>query len=203
MAQAQREIKVNFRSGIEAVLEVTNSLSAEQWDRPACGEWSVIETVRHLAAVVAWYEEWLTRAENDLSTRPFEESEFDTRNANELLAFAYLDGPAAVDAFAAAADSYLARAAQRWDLPFGYPGGTVTVGLHAGIAAVEWHLHAWDIDNTHEPTNAESLFIGAGACVAAARGGLAGKAMARVIPVAAKRSPWKTLLKESGRGSQD
>ena len=56
-----------------------------------------------------------------------------------------LEGPAAVAQFVQRARTYRARVSPRWDLAYGYPRGTVTAGLHAGVAACEWHLHTWDL----------------------------------------------------------
>ena len=199
LSQPMAEVAANYLSGVEAIETVAASLSEAQWDRPACGSWDATQTARHLLGVIGWYHEWLARARAGDSSPPFPESDFDGRNEEALCALDRLSGPEAVVAFAASARSYLDDASSDWSLPFGYPGGSVTVGQHVGIAAVEWHLHAWDLNTEHRPTNAESLFIGAGACVAAAKGGLAGRGLAIAVPLAAKRQPWERLVKESGR----
>ncbi len=176
---------------------------SHDWAGRGCGKWTAVETVRHLVGVVSWYDEWLDRALQGMSDPPFSESEFDHRNAKAVALLEHLDGPAATAAFSLGARSYLDRATGHLDIPFGYPAGSVAVGLHLGVAAAEWHLHAWDLANgrkvAYEPDGATSLFLGAGACVAAAKGGVSGRLLGLAIPIAAKRAPWKTMLKESGR----
>ena len=199
LSQPKAEVAANYLSGVEAIETVTAGLSEAAWGQPACGSWDATQTARHLVGVIGWYHEWLARARDGDFSPPFSESEFDVRNEEALSALNHLSGPHAVSTFVASARSYLDDASGDWSLPFGYPGGSVTVGQHLGIAAVEWHLHAWDLNTEHRPTNAESLFIGAGACVAAAKGGLAGRGLSIAVPLAAKREPWKRLVKESGR----
>ncbi len=126
----------------------------------------------------------------------------DTRNSAAIAELRDLGGPEAIERFATGARSYSDRAQQHWDLPHAYPFGVVTVGLHLGIAATEWHLHASDLslgDTKHQPTDPAALFTAAGAAVATGTGGLQGRLLGLVIPLAAKRSPWATLLKKSGR----
>lgn len=194
----------NYLSGVAAIEKVTASFDDDDWRGPACGEWSAAETVRHLVGVIDWYDQWLNRALDGMSDSPFAESEFESRNVAAITDLEHLDGPAAVTMFGAKARNYLDKALDHLLIPFGYPAGTVTVGLHLGIAAIEWHLHAWDMlaprGTDYEPPNPESLFVGTGRCVAAAKGGVSGRLLGLVVPIAAKRSPWKTILKESGRG---
>jgi len=193
----------SYLSGVQAVEETVAAFDAGDWRGRGCGEWNAADTVRHLVGVIGWYEQWLERALSGVSAVPFPESDFETRNAAAVGELQHLDGPAALADFGTRARSYLDRTAGHLDAPFGYPGGTVTVGLHLGVAAAEWHLHAWDVaagrGTEYEPDDPASLFLGAGACVAAAKGGIGGKILGLLVPIAARRSPWQTLLKESGR----
>lgn len=112
------------------------------WSEAACGEWDAADTLRHLVAVVDWYHQWLDRAVKDDSSIPFVEDEFSVRNSAGIERYRDLDGPTALLEFERRATEYLELAIPEWERPFGYPGGVVTVGLHCGIAATEWHLHA-------------------------------------------------------------
>jgi len=191
-----------YLEGVEAIERITASADGTDWSKPACGEWTAAETARHLVGVIDWYSHWLDRAIEGESTRPFAEAEIDARNSAAIAELGDLDGPEAIERFGAGARSYSDRAQQHWDLPYSYPFGVVTVGLHLGIAATEWHLHAWDLsvgDTKHEPTDAAALFTAAGAAVVTRTGGLKGRLLGLVIPLAAKRSPWATLVKKSGR----
>ncbi|MDJ0769016.1 MAG: maleylpyruvate isomerase N-terminal domain-containing protein [Ilumatobacter sp.] len=192
-----------YLDGVRAVERIAGGLADPQWDLPACGAWTATETARHLAAVAGWYHEWLDRALVGELSRPFPAESIDAYTAASLDVHRDLDGPGAVAAFATSATAYLDRARQHWDLPFSFPFGTVTVGLHAGVAATEWHLHAWDLSQLtgrrHEPTDADRLLVAAAQCVAAADGGVKAALVRRFAPLAARRAPWLTLLRRSGR----
>lgn len=192
-----------YRDGVRAVGAVTGALTPEQWGMPVCGSWSSTITVRHLVAVAGWYHRWLDRAENGDLSRPFPAADIDTRNEAELARHDDLDGDEAVDVFTESATAYLERVRLDWDRPYSYPFGTVTAGLHAGIAATEWHLHAWDLSGPtgerHTPARPDQLMMAAGLAVAEAEGGVRGVLTRRVLPVVARRSPWEALLRRSGR----
>ena len=87
--------------------------------------------------------------------------------------------------------------------PTGTRYGTVRVGLHCGVAATEWHLHAWDLshalEHRHQPQDPQALFIAAGTCLAEARGGLGGAVLRLLVPLGARSNPWSTILRRSGR----
>ncbi len=192
-----------YTSGVDAVRVVTSRFDQAAWSELACGEWTATETARHLVAVVEWYDEWLDRAVAGDASVPFREDEFDRRNRVGIERHGELDGPAAVDLFAARAEAYSERAVNQWDRPYGFPGGTVTVGLHCAIAATEWHLHAWDLSAVrgarHEPTDPERLMVAAATAIAHTKSGIHGRMIRLAAPIVAKRQPWKRLLDESGR----
>lgn len=200
----QSAVEELYRSGVAAIEDITTSfIEARDWQAPACGEWNAAETVRHLVGVVDWYHDWLDRALDGDPTPPFSESEFNERNAARVAEFEGIDGPAATERFSVRSTDYLDRASKAWDVPYGFPAGTTTVGLHVGIAATEWHLHAWDLTagraERHQPAAPTELFKAAGAAMAEAKGGLQGRLLPLAVPLAAKRSPWRTILKQSGR----
>ncbi len=192
-----------FRDGVESVGLIASHLDGDSWDREVCGQWTATQTARHLLAVARWYHEWLSRAVAGDASFPFPAGEMDQRNEVALAAVSDLSGPEAVTAFTETAVAYLGRAVEHWDLPFGYPFGTVTVGLHCGVAAAEWQLHAWDLSGAtlarHRPQDPQGLFLAAGWCVASAQGGIKGAALRRLIPLGSRREPWISLLKRSGR----
>ncbi|MCP4380138.1 MAG: hypothetical protein GY798_01705 [Hyphomicrobiales bacterium] len=192
-----------FRDGVESVERISSGLSNRAWERPACGRWTGAQTARHLAAVARWYHEWLDRAIAGDASPPFTASEMDQRNDDALARIGDISGPEAITDFAETATDYLRRATAHWNLAYGYPYGTVTVGLHCGVAAAEWHLHAWDLSHTselrHRPQNPEALFTAAGMCLAEAKGGLGGAMLRFLVPLGARRSPWPTILQRSGR----
>jgi uncharacterized protein (TIGR03083 family) len=199
----QDEVLSLFDDGVDAFARLAGALSGEDWDRPACGEWNAVLLTRHVAAVAGWYHEWLDRAERGDATPPFRGEDLASQNDRALVPLAETAGPAALELFVTRARSYRARLPAAWDLPYGYPRGTVTAGLHAAMAATEWHLHAWDLARSvgsgHRPSDPDALYRGAGACLASAQGGLKGRIAAVLVPVGARLSPWEALLRRSGR----
>lgn len=203
MAHSGRtEVLEQYSTGVAAILQIASTFDADDWNRPACGEWSSADTMRHVLGVVDWYHEWLDRAMDGVATPPFDPAEFEQRNNAAVEQRRDRSGPEALVEFVDRATAYGDRATPLWDEPYGFPLGTVTVGLHLGVAAVEWHLHAWDLSgpsSRHEPVNAEQLFLAAGEAMATVTGGLRGRLLGLAVPLAAKRNPWAGLLKRSGR----
>jgi len=192
-----------YHQGVEAVVELAGELVPRQWSTPACGSWSAADTVRHLLSVSRWYHAWLDRAiEGDVS-RPFPGEQIDAYAAAALADGRTLTPGAAAAAFERSATEYQARAAEHRDLPYGFPFGIATVGLHLGVAAAEWHLHAWDLSTVtaqrHRPEDPGLLLRATGECVAATSGRWKAAAVRRVVPVMSRRSPWETMLRRSGR----
>lgn len=202
MSIDRTRVEATYRDGVDAVGATAASLDGD-WDAPACGDWNATEVARHLLAVVRWYHAWLDRALEGTTDPPFPADELPAANDAELARLVDLEGSAAVGQFASSARTYLDRVDAHWDLPFGYPFGTVTAGLHAGVAATEWHLHAWDLaaaaGRSHQPADPQGLFLAAGTCMARAEGGYKGAVLAGLVPLAARRDPWGSLLRRTGR----
>jgi len=202
-AQDPREVQDLYRDGVDAVVSIAESLDSSAWQQPACGIWSAEQTARHLLAVSCWYHEWLDRSIGGATKRPFDESEFDQQNEVAVAARSELSGARAVAEFRKNALTYLDRAESHWDMPFVFPFGTLTVGQHCGLAAAEWHLHAWDLSTAagspHQPAHPDRLLVAAGSSLAELKGGLSAMLLRRTLPFGARISPWKTMLRKSGR----
>jgi uncharacterized protein (TIGR03083 family) len=192
-----------YDEGVDAFARLAGGLSDDGWEGPACGEWTAAALTLHVAAVAAWYHAWLDRAEHGDAAPPFPGEQLAAQNELALVPLAETAGPAARDLFVTRARSYAARLPAAWDLPYGYPRGTVTAGLHAAMAASEWHLHAWDLARSvgaeHKPSDPDALYRATGACLAKAQGGLKGRIADLLVPVGARLSPWEALLRRSGR----
>jgi hypothetical protein len=110
----------------------------------------------------------------------------------------------AIERFATRAAEYGERLRDAWDVPFGYPYGSVTAGLHAPVAATEWHIHAWDLATAggrdHRPHDPATLLVGVMACFGTARGGTTGSLLRASAPIVAHLGdPWRALVRRSGR----
>ncbi len=203
MSWKTADVVAQYASGIDAVKKITASFSEDDWSVTVCGKWTAVETLRHLLGVVGWYDEWLDRALDGDSTVPFAEDEFSSRNDGLVVEHSGLSGPEAAEVFVQAASAYGDRVIENRDVAYGFPLGTVTAGLHLGIAATEWHLHAWDLSSLsavrHEPDDPAGLFLAAGMAMAEVKDGWRGAGLRLLVPVGARIRPWQTLLKESGR----
>ena len=192
-----------YRDGVDAVARAVAGWTPEQWARPACGVWDGTQLAGHLVTVIGWYHGWLDRALAGDASPAFPIAELDRRTVEALAALAPGAGPDRMASFVAEAQRYEARLAEHWDVPFGYPRGTVTAGLHAGVAAVEWHVHAWDLVRTsgaaYVPPDAAALFVAAARCQLAVDGGVREAVGRRVAGLVARRRPWTDLLHRMGR----
>jgi uncharacterized protein (TIGR03083 family) len=192
-----------YRSGVEAIGRLVEGWPEEQWARPACGEWTGTDLAGHLVTVIGWYHSWLDCALAGDASAPFPIGDLDARTATALAALPAGSGPDRVATFVTEAERYATRVAGHWDVPYGYPRGTVTTGLHAGVAAVEWHVHAWDLAHAaggdHTPDDPAALFLAAAHCQLAAEGKLTARLGMPVARLASRRDPWRGLLHRLGR----
>jgi uncharacterized protein (TIGR03083 family) len=207
--------------GIDAIEGVAGRYTDAQWAGPTpCDEWDAAQLAGHVVCVSGWYHAWLDRAEAGDATAPFSGDLLPEQNRRALeqlqaswTGSAAVDGPASIADYTTSARAYADRLGPVWDLPYGYPRGTVTAGLHAGTAAVEWHVHAWDLARSigadHRPSDPETLLRAAATTQAAAqvgRGrGLAGGVARSVSARRARRDgdPWRFLLGVAGRVPDD
>jgi Mycothiol maleylpyruvate isomerase N-terminal domain len=192
-----------YDEGVSAFEAAAAGLPPDGWDLTACGEWTAAELARHVLAAAGWYHEWLDRAERGDAAPAFGVEELGAHNALALAELAHLDGPAAVGQFVARARAYGARLPASWDLPFGFPRGTVTAGLHAAMAGSEWHLHTWDLARSrgggHRPSDPAALYEATGECLAVVEGGVKGRVAGLLVPLGSRLRPWEAMLRRSGR----
>lgn len=192
-----------YRSGVAAVVDTTRTWTPADWARPACGTWTGADLAGHLVTVIGWYHDWLDRGLAGITEPAFPAAELTEQTGLALAALAPGDGPSRIDSFVTATGLYADRLHEHWDAPFAYPRGTVTAGLHVGVAAAEWHLHTWDFASSaggvYVPLNAEELYLATARCLMAARGGVRGRLGLAVARRIARRDPWHDLLRRSGR----
>jgi uncharacterized protein (TIGR03083 family) len=192
-----------YLDGVDALARVVEGWGERQWETGACGDWSGTDLAGHVLTVIGWYHSWLDRAENGDATPAFPIGQLDEQTARSLADLADRTGPERIAAFAREARRYATRLETHWDLPFGYPRGTVTAGLHAALAASEWHLHAWDFARAagadHLPADARTLYVACAECLLAAQDGLGATIQRKLAPLAATRDPWNQILRRSGR----
>lgn len=202
---APHEVIDLFDEGVTAIAEAAAAREGRAWHQTVVGEWSAHELARHLLAVCTWYHEWLDRAEDGDASQPFPTKQLAGRNELAILDLDDIDGPDAITRFVDLAAAYRDRLRStaeedRWDLPYGFANGVTTVGGHAGIAAGEWHLHAWDLrQGTFVPAAPDQLYRAVGDGMTRAQPAWKRAITRRVVARIANRDPWTDLLERSGR----
>ncbi len=192
-----------YDEGVDAFQAAAEGLSPDGWNRTACGTWSVLQLARHVLAVAGWYHEWLDRAERGDAVPAFGVEDLAPRNAEALGELEHLDGPAAVEQFVARCARLPGPTARSVGPAVRLSTGHGDAGLHAGMAACEWHLHTWDLAHArgfgHRPTDPATLYAATGECIAAAEGGLKGRVAGVLVPLGSRLRPWEAILRRSGR----
>jgi uncharacterized protein (TIGR03083 family) len=189
-----------YADGVGAVRATVRGWSPERWRQPACGPWTATDVAGHLVAVVGWYHAWLDRAEAGDGRPPFGADELPDRNRRALEGLRPRGGEDRIDLFVEEAERYAERLDSSWALPYGCPYGTLPAGAHAALAALEWHLHAWDLSaGTHRPSDSGTLLVIACRAFGRARPGLRTRIEMAVAPLVGRSRPWERILERSGR----
>lgn len=194
-----------FDEGVAAIEALAGQRQGRDWHKTVVGEWSAHELARHLLVIVGWYHDWLDAALAGNAEQPFPAKQLDGRNELAILDIRDIDGPEAITAFVERAVDYASRlrhaaASDDWNTPYGFANGVSTVGGHAGIAAAEWHLHAWDLSGgASMPSDPTTLYLAVGHGMTATQSAWKQKITRRVVGRIAKGDPWLDLLSRSGR----
>ncbi len=192
-----------LREGIDALVAIGHSIDGSGWHRTVATDWSAVELARHVLAVSRWYHSWLDAAVAGSAAAPFPADELDDRNELMIHELRAMSGEDAIDAFAESAHAYADRLEGDpaiWELPYNSAVGRSTTGEHAGLAAAEWHLHAWDLSKgQHVPADPARLFTVTAYGFAALEGPGASRMIRLMTPLGARMKPWPTMLQRSGR----
>jgi hypothetical protein len=206
MTVARDDVCAAFLEGVAAIEGYAARMSNADWESIACGDWTAAEVVAHVGVVAGWYHQWLDRAERGDASPAFPIEELSARNAEELRSLGPAEPATHVEAFVSSATAYASRLPAAWDLPFGYPRGTVTAGQHAALATVEWHTHAWDLagvlGETHVPAHPGLVAAAAADTWLASGAGLRRSGAVRSVATRVaerQRDPWHAVLHRMGR----
>lgn len=201
------QVIAQFDEGVAAIADHASQREGRAWHKTVVGEWSAHELARHLVAVTDWYHEWLDAALAGDSAQPFPAKQLDDRNELAVLDLGNLDGPEAIVRFVSRAGDYADRlrtaaGSNEWSAAYGFANGVTTVGGHAGIAAAEWHLHAWDLSRgAWLPTKPTDLYLAVGDGMTVTQPKWKQMITRRVVKRIAGGEPWLDLLERSGRTS--
>lgn len=162
-----------------------------------CDGWDALTLVRHLEGIAGAYLLWTGAALGGRVARLRTAAESARHNATILARLPVLGLREHVARFVALADDHVRLAGATWTTPMlqAPDALALTVGQHAAVAAVEWHVHAWDLarsqgrDHVPEPA---SLAVCASAWTTVL-GDVEG-----TVPEEAEPS-WEDLLAATGR----
>lgn len=116
----------------------------------ACSNWTVHDLVRHLEAIAGAYVLWVGAAIGGRIGRMRTLQELEAYNDRMLRRLPELSTDRHLHHFDDLAQDHHRLVRAGWARPMMHtPGDALLhVGDHARIAAVEWHLHAWDLGAT-------------------------------------------------------
>lgn len=162
-----------------------------------CTGWDALTVVRHLEGIAGAYVLWAGSSLGGRIARMRTGVEAADYNATILARLPRLGLAEHLDRFVTLACDHVRLARVTWTTPMLQTPDDVilSVGQHAGVAAVEWHVHAWDLARSqgrqHTP-DADSLAV----CVGAWEEVLADVAGRALDDEAAA---WPALLAATGR----
>lgn len=163
----------------------------------ACAAWTVHDLVRHVEAIAGAYVLWVGAAIGGRIGRMRTPRELEDYNDRMLRRLPELSTDRHLDRFGDLARDHHRLVRTGWAQPMMHtPGDSLLrVGGHARVAAIEWHLHAWDLgrttDDRHRPAPASLEVL-----CAAWEETLTDLA---TRPRPADEDPWTFLLTTSGR----
>jgi mycothiol maleylpyruvate isomerase-like protein len=200
LAAAETDAPVAYYDGVRAILQIAERFTRANWNAPTtCSEWRAADLAGHLRCVVDDYHEYLddapvSRLSRLMATGAPPQSiarKLARQNAAEIATLPDMPPEEHIAAFARSATRYAARIGPLLRLPHhSYRGRVITVAGMAGLASVEWHLHAWDLASaigiSYRPVDPEAVLV----------------AWLSGIPALLphyERDPWLAVLRASGR----
>jgi uncharacterized protein (TIGR03083 family) len=200
LADAEADAPVAYYDGVRAIVQLGAQFTRATWNAPTtCPEWRAADLAGHVRCVADDYNEYLddapvSRLSRLMATGAQPQSiarKLARQNAAELATLPDVPPEEHLAAFARSATRYAARIGPLLRLPHhSYRGQVISVAGMAGLACVEWHLHAWDLASalgiSYRPADPRAVLTA----------WLAGNPM--VLP-GYERDPWLAVLRVSGR----
>jgi hypothetical protein len=135
-----------------------------------------------------------------VASPPFAPDELGARSRRALDGLRPAQGQDRLVLFVEEADRYAERLDSSWALPYGFPQGTVPAGAHAALAALEYHLRAWDLSGgAHRPADPRALLVAARRTLYATRPGPAGRLGEATAPLVGRHRAWERTLEWAER----
>jgi len=189
-----------YHDGVMAIIKLAGQFTAATWHAPTpCAEWRAADLAGHLRCIADDYNEYLDDAPGSRLSRLMAtgahpdaiERRLARQNAAELAALPDEDPDRHIAAFTESALRYAARLGPLLRLPHhNYRGRAITVAGMAGIAIVQWDVHAWDLATAlgdgYRPDDPQAVLAAWVAGVAH-------------VPARADADPWIAVLRSAGR----
>jgi hypothetical protein len=135
-----------YLSGVNAVLAAVEGLSADEEESGTpCPRWTVRDLLTHLWCTAERYHNLLDHAVGGTPQPIVVNEELAALNEAAVRAAPPLPVNTLVRNFHRSAADYLHRALGHWDVAPYLEGSHASVGQICGVAAIEWHVHAWDL----------------------------------------------------------
>ncbi|MBW3664852.1 MAG: maleylpyruvate isomerase N-terminal domain-containing protein [Actinobacteria bacterium] len=160
-AERRYRLLDSARVGIAAIERIAETVTDWQVPTP-CTRWDAHTLVRHLHAIAADYLQWADDAPADRTRPLLRSAELAYHNEQAMVRLPLLPARTHLQVFSGHANRHLQLADRHWDWPMMLaPSAVWTVGQHVGVAAIEWHVHAWDLARSqgtdHRPGDTEVL----------------------------------------------
>ena len=179
------DVRDAYEDGVDAVRLAATTV--DDWSTPTrCAGWRAVDLAGHLVLVVRMYDEHLARAAAGGVARFESAAKRRERNEADLRSLPPSTGPQRIGAFLDTARAYLRRVEASPGLRYRREDHVLTAAEHLSSAAIEYHLHAWDLDPTRPAPPSAALLVAE---------------WARHLPFPIDRGgdPWRALLVASGR----
>ncbi len=184
-----------IEAGIVAV--ETAAAGSDPGHPTACPAWTVHDLVRHLEAIAGAYVLWVGAAIGGRVGALRTPDALRAYNDRMLQRLPQLPTEQHLERFRALADDHRRLVGAGWEQPMlRTPGDTVLrVGDHGGVAALEWHLHAWDLGGPSGGAHRPSAHVLESLCATW------DDALVDVTDTMRDTSeePWQSLLTATGR----
>lgn len=144
-ADSRGAILAAIDGGVEAVeAAATGSDPAAP---TGCADWSVHDLVRHLEAIAGAYLLWVGAAIGGRIGTMRTPHDLRAYNDQMLHRLPQVSTPQHLGRFLGLARDHRRLVDSGWDLPMMRTptDAVLQVGDHGGVAALEWHVHAWDL----------------------------------------------------------
>jgi hypothetical protein len=129
------------------VVAAAEGLTAREEDRRTpCPLWTVRDLLTHLWCTAERYHDLLDDAVADAPQRLVVNWELAEMNAAAIRRCPPVSTVSLVTSFRRSAVDYLHRALGHWDVAPYQKGAAASVGQMCCVAAIEWHVHAWDLE---------------------------------------------------------